>query len=516
MANFPNSPTVGNVYNVGGIDFLCTGTGRFKPIQELNVYDSVATMKLGINPAGHRAQCVRYYASGAVVADLNYISRGIGWPITADGFVNHVDSKGNFLELIAGDTVDIRAAGADPTIADNAPNINALLSVFAGHTITGSNGTFIIRALLVTNPNTVIKGEGRNFWLKKGANTDMINLAKNCQLINVRFDGDWATYSGAGVIINTGDNTPVVADQGNQLIERCQFINMKDYPIKYTAANKGWMSIVSKCRFTNYDSLAAVLWPDEPANGGNRSVQDCYSNAPIVNVNGCDNGFVKGCTMGGTPTINQGVVFPSGTTNRAKKVIISGNRFGIGGGNINIRGADLVFSDNITAGNIELMSNASNDGCVNSSIFNKVITGSFTDNSNAVNYVDQVGVPFTPTWTSAGTPPVFGNADVRCSFTRKDNVVTARYYIIFGSTTTFGSGGWQFTLPVNRATGVNTDFCGSAIGRAQVLGVRTIAQIGFPNSIQLTTASGSLVDASTPGAWAAGDALIINIQYQIF
>lgn len=63
-------------------------------------FDSVELMKNGVVPSGKRARCTRllYF-----VADLEYYSRGQGWTETADGYVNHYDSQGNFLELMAAD-----------------------------------------------------------------------------------------------------------------------------------------------------------------------------------------------------------------------------------------------------------------------------------------------------------------------------------------------------------------------------------------------------------------------------
>lgn len=516
MADFPSSPTVGTVYNVGGVDFLCTGTNRFKPIAEAVVLDNTSLIASAIIPVGHVAICRRYYSSGAYVSGLYYVSRGTGWPVVADNLVNFTDSQGNFLELVAGTDVDIRLGGADETLANNSPSINALLTTFAGSRIVGPDGVFNIGALITVPANTILAGAGRGFFLKKNFSGDMVNLGKYGQLERIKFDGSRATRSGAGVIINTGANSVTPADQGHQVIRDCQFVDMADYPIKYTAANLGWMSKVINCQFANYSSTAAILWPDEPASGGNRYIISCYSNSRLVNVNGADNGYITDCVIGGAGAIDEGVYFPPSTVNRAKKVHVIGNRFGIAAGTINLRGTDLIFKDNSVAGSIVLLSNASGDGCVNSDIANRVLTGSFTDLSAAINYVDMSSKPFTPAWDTTGSTPSFGNADVRCSYTRKDNIVKAMFFIVFGSTTNFGSGTWLFSLPVNRVTGVNTDYNGCGIGRNASLSVRTLAQSGLPNTIQANISDGTLVTNTVPGAWAAGDILMMQIEYAIF
>jgi hypothetical protein len=516
MADFPNPATVGNVYNVGGIDFLCTGTRRFKPITENVVVDNVALFATSIVPVNHVATARRYYSGGDFVDGLRYFSRGIGWPAVADNIVNFADSKGNFLELLGGAEVDIRQAGAAESLVNNAPRINALLTAFAGSKVVAPDGVYNIQATVNVPANTVFGGAGRGFVLKKNFNGDMLNLGKLSQIEFIKFDGSRASRSGAGVVINTGANTPVPSDQGHQVIHDCQFVDMADYPIKYTANNLGWMSKVINCQFTDYSSTAAILWPDEPSNGGNRTIQNCYSNSRLVNVNGADNGYIHDNVIGGAGAIDEGVYFPPGTTHRAKKVHITNNRFGIASGTVNLRGADLIFKDNSISGSLTLYSDASNDGCVGSDIQNRILTGNFLDASEAVNYVDMNSRGFTPAWGAGGSAPSFGNADVRCSYTRKDNIVTAYYYIVFGSTTTFGTGGWLFSLPVNRVTGVNTDYVGNGIGRNAGLTVRTLAASGLPNTIQANIADGTLVSNTVPSAWASGDTLIMRIEYAIF
>lgn len=511
---FPSSPVVGNIYNVGGINFLCTGERRFRPIPNIIQYQTVSAMKLSVIPAGHVAVCEKYYADGQYLPNLKYISRGAGWPVVADNYVHHNDSQGNFLELITDNQISITQAGARPTNPNNAPNINAALSTHK--LVMGAVGDFTIQGLLLVPANTTFDGGSKDFKLVKGYHGDMLQLGKWSTLRNIRFEGNWFTYLGHGVIITEGENTSTVANQGHQLIESCNFMNMKAYPIAYTVANRGWMSKVLKCTFTNYDNFAAILWPDEPANGGNRTVKDCYSNGRLVNANGADNGLIINCVMGGVNENNQGVYFPPNTANRAKKIVIADNRFGIAGGSVDLRGADLIFTDNIIAGSVNLLDNTASDGCFNSYIHSKIMTGTLTDLSGAVNYLDGAAKSFTPTWTSTGTAPDFGNADVRCSYTRDGDLITATYFIVFGSTTTFGTGTWRFSLPVSRVTGITTDYVGAAQGRNALLSARTLAYSGLPNQLQLTTSAGNAVDATNPGAWASGDILMMTLQYRIF
>jgi hypothetical protein len=61
---------------------------------------------------------------------------------------------------------------------------------------------------------------------------------------------------------------------------------------------------------------------------------------------------------------------------------------------------------------------------------------------------DQGGVIlYTPTWTSTGTAPALGNGTISGFYYRVKNIVFFTVDVTFGSTSTYGTGGWVFTLP---------------------------------------------------------------------
>jgi hypothetical protein len=55
---------------------------------------------------------------------------------------------------------------------------------------------------------------------------------------------------------------------------------------------------------------------------------------------------------------------------------------------------------------------------------------------------------YTPTWTAAGTAPSLGNGTLTGAYTQIGKTVHFRLKFVAGSTTTFGTSGWRFTLPV--------------------------------------------------------------------
>jgi len=56
--------------------------------------------------------------------------------------------------------------------------------------------------------------------------------------------------------------------------------------------------------------------------------------------------------------------------------------------------------------------------------------------------------PYTPSWTSTGTAPAIGNGTLTGAYVQIGKWVQFRIQVTFGSTTTFGTGGLQVSLPV--------------------------------------------------------------------
>lgn len=127
---------------------------------------------------------------------------------------------------------------------------------------------------------------------------------------------------------------------------------------------------------------------------------------------------------------------------------------------------------------------------------------------------------WTPVWTTSGaSTPSFGNASVSARWAQSALTVFFRVDITFGSTTTFGSGtdNWRISTPTPAASTIGG--CGdgeiqntSSPGSRQPIRVRLTTTQTFEfemsggNIFGADTSSGAgLIDASTPGAWAAGN-----------
>lgn len=131
---------------------------------------------------------------------------------------------------------------------------------------------------------------------------------------------------------------------------------------------------------------------------------------------------------------------------------------------------------------------------------------------------------YTPTWAASGAAPVIGNGTLNARYAQVGKLVHYFGQLVMGSTTTFGTGNYSLSLPVNRS-GV-----GNASGRvhglvelsdssagAQGLGIAdTAASVSAFAPFFAATYLGARtqVGQTVPWAWAVGDFLVWNLIYE--
>jgi hypothetical protein len=119
---------------------------------------------------------------------------------------------------------------------------------------------------------------------------------------------------------------------------------------------------------------------------------------------------------------------------------------------------------------------------------------------------------YTPTWgVESGTAPTIGNGTLGGFYSRVGDLVFFQVSVLFGSTTTAGSGTYTFGIPFamsNSAKG----FTGSAqildTGVAWYRGFTPVSvQGGFTNKFTLISDAGVAVSNTTPIVFATGDTI---------
>jgi hypothetical protein len=124
---------------------------------------------------------------------------------------------------------------------------------------------------------------------------------------------------------------------------------------------------------------------------------------------------------------------------------------------------------------------------------------------------------YTPTWASTGTQPALGNGTIAGRYTKIGNTVHAIVTLTVGSTTTFGTGAWSFSMPstmlplTTQMAGAGTAIDTSDSGKVYGLVVRKASTTTvFPYNILTST----ILSASSPFTWAQGDVLTLQVTYE--
>lgn len=126
---------------------------------------------------------------------------------------------------------------------------------------------------------------------------------------------------------------------------------------------------------------------------------------------------------------------------------------------------------------------------------------------------------WVPEWTSSGTQPVLSNGTLTGRYAINGQVVTAALNLTAGSSTTFGTGDWKFSLPTEIGgggffyTGGGRAFDNSAGGRYAVAATVDATNLMLP--FDATASPGSRLAAAVPFTWAQNDNLYLQVTYEI-
>ena len=135
-----------------------------------------------------------------------------------------------------------------------------------------------------------------------------------------------------------------------------------------------------------------------------------------------------------------------------------------------------------------------------------------------------VWTAYTPTWTAATTNPSIGNGTLVGRYTQIGKTCILVIGLTMGSTTTYGSGNWSFSLPKTAKNTTGIVFYGVAhIRNSGTANYERIAQISPVISTTVINlfndptqgSNSSNISATVPFTWGDGDALGIEITYEI-
>lgn len=118
-------------------------------------------------------------------------------------------------------------------------------------------------------------------------------------------------------------------------------------------------------------------------------------------------------------------------------------------------------------------------------------------------------------WTATTTNPAIGNGTITAYYKQIGKTVHFRGRILMGSTSTFGSGSWRISLP---AAARDTIYGGAAFCfDSSTTANQQIATMTFSSTTLakvFAAGAGTVVDATTPFAWASADVLAWDMVYE--
>ncbi|MGW1158421.1 hypothetical protein ACWD5Q_06510 [Streptomyces sp. NPDC002513] len=126
---------------------------------------------------------------------------------------------------------------------------------------------------------------------------------------------------------------------------------------------------------------------------------------------------------------------------------------------------------------------------------------------------------YTPAWTASTTNPVIGNGTITGRYMKVGRTVYCHINVTAGSTTTFGSGNYSFSLPFAAANN-NVFMIGNAevLGSSRWAGHAVIGTGATTTSVFMSTSSTnstlSWMTPAVPETLASGAQIRITLMYE--
>lgn len=127
---------------------------------------------------------------------------------------------------------------------------------------------------------------------------------------------------------------------------------------------------------------------------------------------------------------------------------------------------------------------------------------------------------YTTTWTGSVTNPVLGNGTLSASYFLRGSNIWNLIILTAGSTTTFGSGFWQFSTPVGVSPiagtpGLGTGLAIDVVNNPNYSVTAVYSGFGSGGTLGVVDATNLNIDATHPFTWQNTDILRLMIEFAV-
>lgn len=372
------------------------------------------------------------------------------------------------------------------------------LAAAAGKSLYIPGGTYSIDPSpgILSTGGILIYGDGRDDTiLSISGNGDFLQRSTSSVLQDLTIDMNGATYAGDACRFANGS--------GRQIDRGLRIKNLRAGKYACNFAGDGGSQFVSHgCNYhtlatAGVDAAVKVTGTDTAAN------PRCF-----FGTNG------DGCTVWDLGGCNDFFIFGGFTNNllfsnsAGVNAFISGLRIGSTSGTVTIDGDGHFIFGCIFADPVVLAA-----GTTGIKFRSECSGYDITDNGTE-NEVWQAKRSYTPSWTGSVSNPVLNNGSMSARFSREGKKIFFEVDLTMGSTTTYGSGVWFFSLPrtdlgVSPVTVTGPFWIQTAVGTATLGMVRIEPGLSKASLFFVNAGSAAQVRNNSPYSWAAQD----NIRF---
>lgn len=545
--------TTGILYDAGTLfDHLRFGVAR--------TVDTISALRLLSASRNQRAFVLGYYARydggggqyAVDQADTTTPDNGGSVIVAADGITRW--------KLVHNGTLDTAQFGCSTSLSDNAARFNAAsnyVATFGGKLtiqaseLTFTNQIFFKNGVIYEGRGVKIDGGGTKFTYTGTSDFALIqNPINGSTSANIDISGIWFSGSNLsannGLLFDTASSVVVVTrcrfnsnavgmilDQSELWDVRfCSFLCSTATSVGLWIVNGNDKNATSQQFFTNRLCFWGCEW-----NGAAGAVA-VYDDGGAVhaflhcNFNACGSHIIHTAVTGllidggeyevcSAQMFIQRLIRRNGNVSPASVgVVVRGAYFY---NNINqtiyaaTNGAvtNLIIRDceiNTPSGNVPF-SGLDQSSITNLVLENNVQTGLGGSGALINNYLNNM--PAIIGWTGTVTNPSIGNGILSARYDRRGKELTFRLVVEAGSTTTFGSGNYVFTLPfiIDSAANVVAQV-GSAYLSIPGVGFFAMVSRVIPgtNTVMVFASGGTNTGPTTPGTWVNGTRLEFQIK----